>query len=41
MVVGATIKSNLHFKGQIDEICVFGRALSANEIYDMYRMGSP
>ena len=41
LVIGATVFNSLHFKGQIDEVCVFERALSATEVKNMYPMGSP
>ena len=41
LVIGSSVLSTLHFKGQIDEVSVFERALSASEVYDLFRMGSP
>ena len=41
LYIGSSPTNAMFFNGQIDEFCVFERALSATEVNDLYRMGSP
>ena len=41
LYIGSSPTNEMFFKGQIDEFCVFERALNATEVNDLYRMGSP
>ena len=41
LYIGSSPNKSFSFNGQIDEFCMFKRALSAKEINNLYRMGSP